>query len=105
MERAASIVALVTLSYLCLVRSLRWKRYYAIHKKYMSRFETKTLTPEEAQQIIHTGAFYDMPFLLNYSLAFALFKTYGIVSATLVLYCLSSCLWLTAPALSPALYF
>lgn len=70
------------LLYLCLVRSLRWKRYDAIHKKYASRLETKTLTPEEAQQVIYVGTFYDMPTLLNKALAFALFKTYAIVSFT-----------------------
>jgi hypothetical protein len=40
----------------------------------------RTLTPEEAQEILHVGAFYDMPSLVKYSLAFALFKAAAIVS-------------------------
>lgn len=69
----------VVVGYLCIVRSLRWRQYNAVHAEYRSRFESNTLTPEDAQRIIHVGAYYDMPLLLNYSLAFALFKTYGIV--------------------------
>lgn len=73
----------VLLSYLCIVRALRWRHYHAIHKMYQAKFESGTLTPEEAQKVMALSAFYDMPMLLNYSLAFALFKTYGIVSRPL----------------------
>jgi len=52
-----------------------------IHKKYTPAFEARTLTPEEAQDVVHVSTFYDMPTLLNYALAFALFKTYAIVRA------------------------
>ena len=75
-----TIVCAVLLAYLCLVRSLRWRRYNAIHEKYRVQFEKQTLTPEEAQEILHVGAFYDMPSLVKYSLAFALFKAAAIVS-------------------------
>ncbi|TFK38424.1 hypothetical protein BDQ12DRAFT_111542 [Crucibulum laeve] len=70
--------AIPVVSYLCLVRALRWRRYNAIHRKYQAKFMSGTLTPEDAQEIILVSCAYDMPFLLNYALAFALFKTYGI---------------------------
>jgi hypothetical protein len=81
MELAIPIViCVVLLAYLCLVRFLRWRRYSAIHEKYRVQYETQTLTPEEAQEIMHVGAFYDMPSLVKYSLAFALFRAAAIVS-------------------------
>ena len=67
------------LIWLVTVRAFRWKRYNAIHQQFQAKFK-EGLTPEEAQKIIHVSTLYDMPLLLNYSLAFALFKTYGIVS-------------------------
>jgi len=84
MEFTTGVIILVfLLTYLCLVRSLRWRRYNAIHEKYRFKYETQTLTPEEAQEILHVGAFYDMPSLVKYSLAFALFKAAAIVSQLL----------------------
>ena len=73
------IFCAIALAYLSLVKSLRWRRYDAIHQKYRSRYEEKTLTPEEAQHIIHVGAFYDMPALMGYAMGFAMYKTYAIV--------------------------
>ena len=52
----------------------------------MKKFQDGTLTPEEAQRIILVSTSYDMPFLLNYSLAFALFKTYAIMRTTFTLH-------------------
>jgi hypothetical protein len=75
----SSVACAVALVYLCVVRSLRWRRYNAIHKKYSAKFRAKALTPEEAQEILQLSFMYDMPMLAEYSLAFALFKTYGIV--------------------------
>jgi hypothetical protein len=72
---------LVFATYLWLVRTLRWRRYNAMHEKYQAKYEKETLTPEEAQEIIHVAAFYDMPSLVKYSLAFALFKAAAIVSS------------------------
>jgi hypothetical protein len=66
--------------YLCVVRFFRWRRYNAVHKKYAAAFKARTLTPEEAQDVLHVSTFYDMPTVLNYALAFALFKTYAVVS-------------------------
>jgi hypothetical protein len=79
------VVCTLGFAYLCLVRALRWRWYNAIHKKFGSQYTTKTLTPEEAQQVMHLSSFWDMPLLMNYALAFALFKTYAIVRC---LYCL-----------------
>ncbi len=67
-------------SYFALVRSLRWRRYNAIHVKYGGRIQS--LTSEEAQEIFQVAFNWDMPLLLYYSLAFALFKTYAIVRVT-----------------------
>ena len=67
-------------AYLLLVRSLRWRRYYAIHKKYEGKWRRGELTPAEAQEIMHTSVFWDQPLLMNKSLAFALFKSYDNVS-------------------------
>ena len=74
------------LGYLALARLLRWRRYNAIYREYMKRYQDGTLTPEEAQRIISVSTTYDMPLLLNYSLAFALFKTYAIVRTTFTLH-------------------
>ena len=52
----------------------------------MKKYQDGTLTLEEAQCIILLSTTYDMPLLLNYSLAFALFKTYAIVRTTLNLH-------------------
>ncbi|KAH9475208.1 Mycophenolic acid biosynthesis cluster protein B [Psilocybe cubensis] len=70
-----------------LVRALRWRRYNAIHRKYLRKWNNGkgTITPEEAQEITSVGAAYDMPLLLNYALAFALFKTYAIPSISTLL--------------------
>ncbi|KAF8883027.1 hypothetical protein BD779DRAFT_1444405 [Infundibulicybe gibba] len=73
------------IGYLCVVRFCRWRKYYAIHQKYQTKYQDETLTPEEAQEIVHVSAFYDMPFLLNYALAFALFKTYAVPSISKLL--------------------
>lgn len=74
------------LGYLALARLLRWRRYNAIHREYVKKYQDGTLTPEEAQRIILVSTTYDMPLLLNYSLAFALFKTYAIVTTTFTLH-------------------
>lgn len=73
-------VGMAALFYLALVRTLRWRRFDAIHRKYDAHLKSRSLTPEEAQEVVHLTAFYDMPLLLNYAVAFALFKTYAIVS-------------------------
>jgi len=70
-------------SYLALVRSLRWRRYNAIHAKYGGKI--RSLTTEEAQEIFQVALSWDMPLLLYYSLAFALFKTYAIPSISRIL--------------------
>ncbi|KAJ7475119.1 hypothetical protein B0H11DRAFT_2034174 [Mycena galericulata] len=74
----SAVVCAFGLVYLCVVRSLRWRRYNAIHKKYAAKFHVRTLTPDEAQEVVQLSFMYDMPTLSEYSLAFALFKTYAI---------------------------
>jgi hypothetical protein len=67
------------LAYLCLVRNLRWRRYNALHAKYERRI--KNLTLQDAQEIVHESSFWDIPLIIHHAMSFALFKTYGIVSA------------------------
>ncbi|KAJ8462366.1 hypothetical protein ONZ45_g17963 [Pleurotus djamor] len=81
---AALCLASIT-SYLALVRHLRWKRYRTIHEKYLAKFKSHKLTPREAQEIVYVSTFYDMPLLLRYSLALALFKTYAVPSISKIL--------------------
>ncbi|KAF5347780.1 hypothetical protein D9756_010264 [Leucocoprinus leucothites] len=78
-------LATAFLGYLTVVRMLRFKRYRDIHRKYQKKYEERTLTPEEAQKVMFVSAGYDMPLVLNYSLAFALFKTYAIPSISKLL--------------------
>lgn len=73
------IAAGVFLFYALLVRLSRWRKYEAIHRKYAHKIDS--LTPEEAQEIVLLSSSWDMPNLSGYALAFALFKTYAIVSA------------------------
>ena len=73
----ATTCLIAGVSYLALVRSLRWRRYNAIHVKYGNKIQS--LTTEDAQAVIQVALCWDMPLLFYYSLAFALFKTYAIV--------------------------
>ena len=52
----------------------------------MKEYQDEMLTSEGAQHIILVQTSYGMPLLLNYSLAFVLFKTYVIVKTTLTLH-------------------
>ncbi|XP_006464016.1 hypothetical protein AGABI2DRAFT_209029 [Agaricus bisporus var. bisporus H97] len=78
-------IAALFIGYLSFVQLLRFKRYREVHKKYQHKYEAGKLTPEDAQKIMRVSAMYDMPRLLGYSLAFALFKTYGIPSISKLL--------------------
>ncbi|EIM82611.1 uncharacterized protein STEHIDRAFT_63775 [Stereum hirsutum FP-91666 SS1] len=72
-----SISVLFIISYLVLVRCLRWRRYDKLHMKYMKR-DINSLTMREAQEILQLSLLWDMPDLVIYAYSFALFKTYGI---------------------------
>lgn len=78
--------------YLIACKVFRFRRVRGLEKKYGKKTtETDgmdtvgrpdiTLNPQEMQEIMFTSLEYDMPGLMNYALTFALFKTYGIVSA------------------------
>ncbi|KAJ7675434.1 hypothetical protein B0H17DRAFT_1080746 [Mycena rosella] len=82
----ASVACALGVVYLCLVRSLRWSRYNAIHKKYSAKFQARTLTPEEAQEVVQLSGLYDMPKLSEYALSLALFSTYAIPTISKLLY-------------------
>ncbi|KAJ7736736.1 hypothetical protein DFH07DRAFT_753360 [Mycena maculata] len=74
----SAVACALGLIYLYVVRSLRWKRYNAIHRKYSAKFHAGKLTPEEAQEVVQLSFTYDYPKLLTSALSFALFKTYAI---------------------------
>ncbi|KAJ7622151.1 hypothetical protein FB45DRAFT_753621 [Roridomyces roridus] len=80
------LVSAGVLVYLCVVRALRRGRFNAVHKRYAAKWEAKTRTVDEAQEIMKLGTTYDMPFLLEYALSFALFKTYAIPTISKLLY-------------------
>ncbi|KAK0462534.1 uncharacterized protein EV420DRAFT_1735087 [Desarmillaria tabescens] len=79
-------VGLACLGYLSLVKLLRWRRYNTVHEKYTPKYKAGTLTLQDAQEIISVSMMYDMPALMNYALAFALFKTYAIPSISKLLF-------------------
>ena len=87
------------ISWIALVRLLRWRRYNEIHSKYGPKWNNGkgTITPEEAQVILHLSSFYDLPMVAHYAFSFAIFKTYGVVSSKFFIYNMTH-------SLDPALY-
>ncbi|KAL1742150.1 hypothetical protein HDZ31DRAFT_66260 [Schizophyllum fasciatum] len=85
MLSTTQVVAAVVVAYLGLVRALRWRKYKQVHRKYSHKVEKGLLTPAEAQEIVQLALGYDMHWLLNQALSFALFKTYGIPSISKLL--------------------
>ncbi|SJK96968.1 uncharacterized protein ARMOST_00217 [Armillaria ostoyae] len=79
------IAGLLCLGYLSVVGLFRRRRYSTIHEKYTPKYKAGTLTLQDAQEIIGLSMMYDMPALMNYALAFALFKTYAIPSISKLL--------------------
>ena len=73
---SAGVVAVTVLSYLLVVRILRYRRVQSIQDIYGS----KPLTPWAAQQILHISLFYEVPFTMHLGTVIALFEVYGIVS-------------------------
>ncbi|KAF9255745.1 hypothetical protein L218DRAFT_883445 [Marasmius fiardii PR-910] len=75
-----TLLAIVVPIYLVTVQYLRWRRFNAMHTKFLPKVASGhwRMTPEEAQEIMQVSWRYDMPQLLGFSFAFALFKTYGI---------------------------
>ncbi|KAH8834400.1 hypothetical protein DL96DRAFT_1522092 [Flagelloscypha sp. PMI_526] len=73
-------------AYLLLVRALRYRRIRSIQRYFAQCRDGKgSMTVEQAQRIIIPLFCYEMPLLMRYSLAFALFKTYGIPSISSIL--------------------
>ena len=73
----------VLILWLCLVRALRWRRYNAIYLKYGPKWNNGlgSITPQEAQEIMHVSGIYDMPWLVSLGSGLLVFlNTYGIVS-------------------------
>jgi hypothetical protein len=87
------LIGLLSLSYILVCRSLRWRNFNAIHKRYQHKLDAsgqalkpgETLTPEEAQEIMLVSFWYDMPMLTNLGTLFGTFKVFAIVSLSLSL--------------------
>jgi hypothetical protein len=77
LETKTVIIPLAIVTYLSVVRLLRWRCFNKIHEKYAKRIDS--LTPQEAQNVMLGVYLRDMPGLLDYAVSFALFKTYSIV--------------------------
>ena len=71
--------ALIT--WLLLVRSVRWRKYNAVHAKYAAKWNggKGNITPQEAQEIIRVPMMWDMPFLVSVSRVFGVLKTAAVV--------------------------
>ncbi|KAJ1301621.1 hypothetical protein OPQ81_008868 [Rhizoctonia solani] len=83
---------LTSLAYLTVVHILRYRRIRSIVRKHPPSRGTDgknpshyCMTPAEAQRIVWTSSLWDAPFLVEKSLEFALFKTYGIESISKLL--------------------
>lgn len=73
----------------------RWRRVEAMQRQFAALNDPKVLgspgkkkygfcmSPQEAQKIVAVSTEYDMPELMNASFAYALYKTYSIVSNNL----------------------
>ncbi|KDQ50418.1 hypothetical protein JAAARDRAFT_42081 [Jaapia argillacea MUCL 33604] len=78
---AVPVTAIIT--YLGLVQLLRWRRYHRVHEKYGPKLGS--LTPAEAQTILHLSSQWDLPGINQGALSFALFKTYAIPTVSKLL--------------------
>lgn len=78
--RLAPFAVGVLLVYVWTVRRYRFERYDEMYKRFGAKYENGTLTPEEAQQVIHVMALYDMPTITKYAMGFVLYKEYAVVS-------------------------
>ncbi|KAG9077867.1 hypothetical protein FS749_010191, partial [Ceratobasidium sp. UAMH 11750] len=83
-------------AYLSLVRLLRYRLINGKLKRYLSTHTLRKgsdgsspsdypMTPAEAQEILRISSASDMPYLVEKSIEFALFKTYGIESISKLL--------------------
>jgi len=76
------LLALPALSYLWLVRILRFRRLRAMHLAYAGQENSdkylKNMTPITAQKIVHESLFYETPTIMLLGTQIALFKVYGI---------------------------
>jgi len=71
-------------SWVILCRSLRWNRLKSIQGKFHGR-DPYSLTVDEAQWIVQQIGRYEMPEITKLATAFALFRTYGIVTIAEIL--------------------
>ncbi|KAL0581167.1 hypothetical protein V5O48_000857 [Marasmius crinis-equi] len=80
-----TVPSLILLTWAGLVQAFRWRRHNYIQRVYGPKYTSGTMTAEDAQQIINLLIQYEMPLILEYALAFALFKTYAIPSISKIL--------------------
>jgi hypothetical protein len=78
------IVSVALLLYWILCRSLRWRLATQIANKFKGR-DPYSLSVAEAQWVVQQIFQLEMCYLSRFSTAFALFRTYGIVSISQIL--------------------
>jgi hypothetical protein len=81
---AWTIGALVFIGYWLLCRSLRWRLASSIAKKFKGR-DPYSLSVDEAQWVVQQLFQLEMPHFSRFSTAFALFRTYGILTISNIL--------------------
>ena len=81
---AWTIGALVFIGYWLLCRSLRWRLASSIAKKFKGR-DPYSLSVDEAQWVVKELFQLEMPHFTRFSTAFALFRTYGILTISNIL--------------------
>ena len=75
-----TVPSLILLTWLGITQGFRWRRHNYIQRVYGPKYTSGTMTAEDAQEVVKILIHYEMPLILEYALAFALFKTYAIVS-------------------------
>ncbi|KAK1226004.1 hypothetical protein PQX77_000663 [Marasmius sp. AFHP31] len=80
-----TVPALILLTWVSITQTFRWRRHNYIQRVYGPKFTSGTMTAEDAQEVIRILIRYEMPLVIEYALAFALFKTYGIPSMSKIL--------------------
>ncbi|KAK1220831.1 hypothetical protein PQX77_016402 [Marasmius sp. AFHP31] len=80
-----TVPSLILLTWVGITQTFRWGRHNHIQRVYGPKYTSGTMTAEDAQKVVGALIRYEMPLILEYALAFALFKTYAIPSISKIL--------------------
>ena len=81
---AWKIGAVIFVGYWLLCRSLRWRLASSIANRFKGR-DPYSLSVDEAQWVVQQLFRLEMPYFTRFSTAFALFRTYGILTISKIL--------------------